>query len=420
MNLSQFAVAVMALFLALPVYAGENVDVEALVSEALAHNPEIHAGEAQWQMYVAKARAAGRLDDPMLMLKIQNAMISDPFAFNKDETTAKVIGISQMLPFYGKRDLLKASAAAEAEAARSEFDERKVELRKMILETLARLSYNQESLRLLDENIQLIKGLGSIAERSYGAGMAKQQDVLQSQIELSRMQEMRLSLEQQQQSLGAMFAALLHRPIGTAAPQIPAGIVPVTQTFDQLVEKAIAARPALQARLARLDAARSGVKLAQREYYPDVTLSLEYMQRDRVAGDPDSGEDMYTAGITVNLPVQLEKRRAMVAEAEAQTRMLDAEVEGLRHEIRRGVSETLGQMRASEKMAELYEKGMVPQAVFAADSLLASYRAGKGELMPVLEARMRVLSMQQQQAGFVAEHRMQRATLEALVGTKID
>jgi len=75
------------------------------VAEALAANPEIKASEARWQMFTAKARQAGTFDDPMLMLGIDNGLFRDPFDFKRDMSTSKVIGISQMLPFFGKRAL---------------------------------------------------------------------------------------------------------------------------------------------------------------------------------------------------------------------------------------------------------------------------------------------------------------------------
>lgn len=44
--------------------------------------------------------------------------IRDPLDFKRDEMTAKVIGISQKLPFFGKRDLMREEAGFEAEAER--------------------------------------------------------------------------------------------------------------------------------------------------------------------------------------------------------------------------------------------------------------------------------------------------------------
>jgi outer membrane protein TolC len=232
---------------------------------------------------------------------------------------------------------------------------------------------------------------------------------------------MRIGLEQQQRSLAAMFAALLHRPMDAPPPVVNGVIVPVKTNAAELEELAFASRPELFARGARLEQARTSETLARREYYPDVTLSFEYMQRDAFSGDPESmGEDMYSAGVTFNLPVQRLKRRAMVAEAQAQGRMAEAEIEQLRHEIRRGISDTLARFNASAAMAQLYESGIVPQAEFATEALLSSYQVGKGDLMNVLDSRMQLFGLRQKYYEFVAENQMQRAELEALVGARIE
>ena len=407
----------------LPLWAAELAasEVETLVAEALARNPEILASGEKWQMLVAKSQQAGALDDPMLMLKIQNGMINDPLAFDQDATTAKVIGISQMLPFAGKRDLQRAGAEQEAKSAEWELAERKVELRRMVQDAWAQLALVQDSLRLVTENITLLDSLNTLAETGYGTGMVRQNEVLRTQIERSRMEEMRIGLEQRQKSLASMFASLLHRPMESPLPVVQGAIVPVQTSAAELETLAFASRPELFARAARLEQARTSETLAQREFYPDVTLSFEYMQREAFSGDPESmGDDMYSAGVTFNLPVQRQKRRAMVTEAQAQGRMAEAEIEGLRHEIRRGISDTLARLTASAAMAQLYDSGIVPQAEFATEALLSSYRVGKGELMTVLDSRMKLFGLRQRYYEFVAENQMQRAELEALVGARIE
>ncbi len=99
-----------------------------LVETALANNPELKSSQARWQMYVAKARQSSSFEDPMLMFKLQNLLVREPFSLGgKDPNTAKVVGISQQLPFWGKRSLREEVASHEAEAYRFRMEERKLE-----------------------------------------------------------------------------------------------------------------------------------------------------------------------------------------------------------------------------------------------------------------------------------------------------
>lgn len=418
------AVALAVLISGQPVVSWADVappDLEALVAEAWEHNPEIRGSEAQWRMLVEKSKRTGAFEDPMLMFGIQNGMISDPLAFDQDPTTARMVGISQMFPFFGKRSLMRAAAEQEATAAHWTLEERKVELRQMVSEAWAQLAYVETSLQLIEKNIALLDDIGRLAEASYKSGMGKQPDILRVQIERTRMEEMKLGLEQQRRSLQAMFTALLRRETGTEVAVPPAAIEPVTQSADELYALAMKSRPELFARNARIDKAVAGEQLARREYLPDFTLAFEYMQRDAFANEMamSDGEDMYTATVSFNLPVLTGKRRAMVAEAREEKRMAEADVDMLRNEIRRRIADYLARIDASARMDTLYRDGLLPQDEFSRESSLAAFRAGQIEFMSVLDAQMKLLGDQQKQAMFVAEHQMLRAQLEATIGTKL-
>src|SRR5689334_15776984 len=99
-----------------PVMAEVNSseNLSQLIDTAIANNPELKSSEARWQMFMKRVPHEGSLADPMLTLKIQNGIVSDPFNFHKDTMTQKVIGISQQVSFWGKRDLKEEMAAKEA------------------------------------------------------------------------------------------------------------------------------------------------------------------------------------------------------------------------------------------------------------------------------------------------------------------
>lgn len=397
-------------------------EIEAMITEALTYNPEVTVAAAQWRMAEEKAKQAGTLDDPMVMIGIQNAMISDPLSFSSDTTTAKILGVSQMYPLFGKRALQRTIADYETSAARWTVEERKVGLRQMVLENWARLGYVESSLRLVDKNIALLDDIGRLAEASYKSGMGRQPDILRVQIERSRMEEMKLGLRQQKKSLLAMFAGLLHRNDEQELNIADGVIEPVKLSAAELEELAQQTRPELQARLARIDKAAAAVRLAEREFYPDIIVNLEYMQRDRFTSGMTSsdGADMYSASVSFNLPLQQGRRRAMVAEAQQEKIMAFSEVDGLRHAIRHTISDLLAKLEATAGMARLYRDGLLPQNEFARESTLAAYRGGQIEFMSVLDSQMKLLSDEQKYAGFVAEHQMLRAQLEATVGTRIE
>jgi len=386
-----------------------------LVAEALAANPEVKASAARWEMFTAKARQAGTFDDPMLMLGINNGLIREPFDFERDMTTSKVIGISQMVPFFGKRALAREAATLEAEASRWEVEERKLELAAMVKETWYQLYFTDRSLEVLDRSIATLDDLVRFTEAMYGVGQGRQADVLRAQVERSKMEEMRLLLQQQRRSLEANLNTLLARPTTTPVSRVD-GVELTLVNLDvaELAQLAEQHRPLLRSLAARIDKSHAERTLADKEYYPDFTLNFEYMQRESIMDDP--GYDMYNASISFNLPLQRERRHAMVAESDAAKRMAGEELNMARNSIRQVIAVLATQLERDRRMASLYREGILPQAGTTLEASLSAYRAGKGEFMQVLDSRMALFNNERDYYRAVAEHQMELARLEAAVG----
>lgn len=395
-----------------------ELELEKLVQAALASNPEIKSSQARWEMFTAKVRQAGALDDPMLMLRIQNAMVKDPLAFDMDPMTAKVIGVSQMLPFYGKRSLMREGAQFEAENNRWVLAERKAELRRMVKETWYQLYFVDRSLEVVNKNIGLLDDLTRFSETMYGVGQGLQQDVLKAQLDRSRMEDMRIVLQQKRRSLAATLNSLAFQPADTEIPTLPLiHLSSFNLSFAQLEKLADEHRPALKATAALMEKSRIGRRLAQKEYYPDFTVSLEYMQRDPAMENP--GDDMYSLGVSFNLPVQQERRHAMVAESESEYRMTAADLEMQRNQIRYTIADALARLDRSRKLAQLYQEGILPQAGNAMEAAMAAYRVGKADFMNVLDSQMSLFNYEREYHDAIAEHEMQLAVLEGVVGAPL-
>jgi outer membrane protein TolC len=395
-----------------------SLTLDALVAEALANNPELKASEARWQMLSQKAKQAGILEDPMLMLRIQNGLIRDPLAFDRDVMTAKVVGLSQQVPFFGKRDLAKQMADRDAEVGHWDYEERKLELARMVKETWYQLYAVDHAVEVTHHHLHAIDQVTSLATTMYGVGAVPQQDVFKAQVERSKMEEMLISLRQRRRSLEAALNALLYRPAESPAPPVLAlEVTPVRLSAAELEALAGEQRPQLRSLAAQVERGKAAHRLARKESYPDFTFSAEYMQREPAMEEP--GFDMYSAGVTFNLPLRQGWRRAMAAEAGAGTRMAAEELNMQRNEIRRGVVDLLARLERYERLAELYRTAIIPQSEGALDSATAAYRAGRADFMNVLDSELKLFDFRREYHQMVADHQMARAELEALVGKEL-
>ncbi len=402
-----------------PVIAAQaSLYVDSLVTEALERNPDLKASEEQWRVMVARAEQAGALDDPIMMVGIQNGLIKDPLAFDRENMTAKVIGISQKIPFYGKRDLMEEAAEQGAEAERWIVAERRLTLQRMIKENWARLYRIDRSLETVRATILVLDDLIDLAESMYGVGTTGQQEVFQAQLQRSKIEEMRILLIEQRKSLTAVLNSLAARPQTTVYPPLQR-LKPATYSFaaGRLEQLALENRPILKSLQARIEKSDAGIRLAQRDFYPDFTVSLEYMQREpTMNGD---GDDMYGAKLSFNLPIQQDRRHAKVTEMEAERRKGVWGQEDVKNQIRQSIGETVARLERSQQLIRLYTQGILAQAEGAAESALAGYRTGDVEFSKVLTARIQQFDNERTYHNAVADQQIQLAVLENIVGGQL-
>jgi outer membrane protein, heavy metal efflux system len=423
MNMRTIGVVLAVFFIsALPCAAvGEPAapeNLSNLIATALADNPELKASTARWELFRNRIEQARALDDPMLMLKLQNGVIRSPLDWGRDGMTAKVLGLSQQVPFWGKRSLKGEVAQKEADFYKWTLEERKLELMRMVKETYYQIFVIDRSLAIVDRNIRIFDDFIILAQTKYSVGQGVQQDIFKAQVERSKMLDLGFSLQQQRTSRAAELNALLNRPAATPVGAIADfTLVPFSLTSPQLAAIAEEYQPDLHAARALLEKAQVGRKLADKEYFPDVTVALEYMQRDPAMGS--DGADMYSLGVAFNLPVQRSRRQAARAESNAEASMAAEELNSQRNTIQAGIADLLAQLERRWKQAELYKKGIIPQARQSLESAVIGYRVNKVDFLTLLDSSMTLFTYEREYYEVIADYQMKRAQLEALVGKEL-
>ncbi len=397
-------------------------NLTSLIAAGLANNPELKASESRWQMFASKVKQAGALDDPMVMLKVQNTPAREPLVFNKDPQSARVIGISQQLPFWGKRGNRRDIARYEADSYRWAFEERKLELTRMIKENYYQLWSVDKQLEIVSKNLRILNDFVTITELKYSVGQGVQQDIFKAGLEKSKMLEMQITLQQQRKSLEATLNYLLCRPGKTTVGPVADFTLPfITVSQEQLNNTAMDQRAQVKSLFSLEKKAEASRRLAKKEFYPDFNLSAEYMIRDPVSTEmaSDPGDNMVSIGVTFNLPLQQGKRRAMLAESTYEAAMATEELHSLKNTISYTINESLVQLERRRKLVELYKGGLIPQASQSLQSALVGYRVGKVDFLTLLDSRMTLFNYERELYESQAEYMMKLAQLEAAVGTDL-
>jgi outer membrane protein, heavy metal efflux system len=396
--------------------SSEPTSVEALLADTLVHNPEIAAARAESDAARQRVAPAGALEDPMLEAGIVNAPL--PLSLRRDDMTMKMLGLSQKLPYPGKRQLRRDVARADATSVAHAVDETINRVLREVRVAYEELRLAVTSERLVTANLATVQQLASIAEARYALGQATQSDALQAQIQVVRLQQEALRLDAEQQMRRSELRRLLGRrdDDDTRIVPTPATLLPLPATTETLARTAQEQRPQLRSLAALVEKSERELALARREYYPDFELRLGYGQRERTL-DGLSRDDMVTLTVAVNLPLWRKSRLApRVAEAMAMRSQAASLAEGQRLDTRAALERELALERRERERALLYRSTLAPQTQAAFDAALAAYRVGRVDFLTLLEARIRGLETALGEAEAIAAHNKAVAEIDFLTG----
>lgn len=360
----------------------------ALVREALRRNPGLAAARSAWRAALARYPQEISFEDPMLETMI------GPASFGSDEVDPGYrVGLSQALPFPGKRGLRGEVALAEAEAASHEYEEERLRLAATASLLFDEYYLAARGAELNARHRELVQELSEAALARYESGSAMQQDALLAESELADLLHGDVLLETAQRRAAERINTLLHRAPELPLPPPPATLeVPSEDELDvpALTERALAQRPELRALRARVAAREQSVALARREYFPDFTLSGAY---DRFWQEKPLQPVL---GLAVNVPLALGRRSGALEEAHAELARARAETQRAEDQVRLAVASGVDRLREAHHLIELSRERMLPVARDRIAASRAAFEGGQGSFLELIDAERRLRSAELQ------------------------
>ena len=368
---------------AAPAGADDEPAVAMLVREALAANPDLRALEQSALAAQSVPEQARALPDPMLLVGYTNDGWSPSLGTMPDSTL--FVMASQDLPWPGKRGLRAAIAERGAEQAAQQVERARLTIAASVRRAYHGLRQARMLLELVRDQGGVWTQIEGVARARYTVGQGAQQDVLRTQIEVTRVGQLEAEQRVEERIRRAELNRLLGRPpeapIDIQMEVTPSSLTAVAppEALAPRVDRLRAVSPALAAARAAVDSARLGVQLARRDFKPDLTLQGGYMNRGGF--DP-----MWQAAIGINLPLARGRRRAALAQAEAELRAAEQRVQAVELQLRFRTEERLAQLDGIDRILQLYEQGVLPQSTLAVEAGIASYQSGRVPFVSVLEA----------------------------------
>ena len=390
------------------------------VEIAIRDNPNLAEMQTRYEALAEVPSQVGTLPDPMVSVNAMN-FPTDTYERDQEAMTQLQVGFSQVFPFPGKLSLKEEAAEYDARAAGHSVDELRLQLIKNVKSKWWQLYYMDRALETVDSNQALLRQFITVAKTKYETGKGLQQDVLLSQLELSRLMDQEIQLEAIRRNQAIQLNILMDRPANDpiTLPDKVSKMMPNLVDESELYQKAASVRPRLKQMETQIDAAKSRLDLAKRDYYPDFKLGVTYGDRTGDNPLPRGGarSDFLSVMVGVKIPLYAGRKQSKAVSQKSlelqKNRYALLDEKGL---VTAAISSAVTDYHRAKKQYSLFGSGIVPQAQQTVQSMLAGYQVSEVDFLNLVRSQMTLFNYELQYWKALSDAKQALARLEAAVG----
>jgi outer membrane protein TolC len=389
------------------------VGLEDLVREALQKSPAVQSALHRVEAQRRRVPQAKALPDPMVGIGWEGNIT--PFSVQSgDPSSYRAVTASQQLLYPGKLKLRGEIASKEADAASSDYEGIRRRVTADVKAAYYEYWFYDKALQTTLKDKDLLTKLSQIAEVRYRVGKGIQQDVLRSQVEISLLLQRLAVLQQQRATAQARLNTLLARsPEALLLPAENIERSPLNYSLDDLYKLASQSDPGLQREQQMIERNQLAVNLAQKDYYPDLSVGYMYQQRPMLP-------DMHGMTFTVNIPVFYKsKQREEVRQATEERLAAELSRDNRLNELNFELKQQYLAAKASDELLRLFSQGVVPQSSLALESSMSAYQVGTVDFLSVLGNFSTVLNYEIDYYRELANYETALARMESMVGVEL-
>jgi outer membrane protein TolC len=388
-----------------------ELSLQQLTDLVLSRNASLQAMTFAWQAAQQRYPQAIALDDPTFM------GMAAPASFNSSTVSgAYVVGGSQKIPWFGKREARGDAAKADASAMFSDVRDARLQLIQTTRMAFFESYLIARELEINRGNLQLTREFRDLAQAKYENNLVTEQDVLQADVELATSERRLLELARMNRVATARLNTLLRRNPDEFLPPTPKQLpdVAAVPPAGLLRQMAIFQRPDLAAIAARARAEQAAVVLAMKQFYPDTEFYGRYDSFWQPAAT--QGDLRGQVGVNMNMPIYRGKLNAAVNEAQFRLSQRNAEYRQKVADVQFEVQSAYAQVSESQQAIELYRTSLLPVTEQSVATARENYDVGKTTFLNLLTAQQQLLMQREQYQQALAAYHSRVADLERAVG----
>ncbi|MCF6202171.1 MAG: TolC family protein [Methylococcaceae bacterium] len=384
----------------------DSLQRDLMIAEVLQANPKLEIARAVWKASTAKIKQQGALQDPVLAYGLA------PFTVDNGSTDyVQQIQLSQSIPWPGKLSLQSDAAMLGANR-----DEEKINILRLELTALAKKLYGDwffihQAHLIHHENVQLLSHVNKIAKIRYRIGKASQQEVLQSELELSLIEQHIIILNQQKKEILGHINTLLSRPADKPIPIAKSLPKPFAMaSLQHLLKNGVEKHPKIKALSADIKSLELKKERAVLEALPNFNVKAGYSTQ------MVNSDKHFTVGFAMNLPLNLSKYQAIEDEASANLKRAQWKKQDQVEELEELIQLYFSKVKKYQNILVLYKEKILPLAKLNKQAALANYQASNGGFLELVKAENDWHSAQLNEKQALVDYHESLALFEYAIG----
>jgi outer membrane protein TolC len=388
-----------------------------LLREAEQNNPRIQAARQAWKAAQQVPTQVSTLPDPQFQLQHVSVGSPRPFAgYTNSDFAYLGLGVSQDIPYPGKLRLRGEIARRDADVMQQQYESARRSVLAAVKSTYFELAYLSKTLGIIESDAILLEQVEKAADARYRSGMGTQQDLLQAQLERTKLiREITMHHLDVARSQARLKAALNR---SQSSPDIRPGDLSeaaLPYTFEELLSAAKAQNPGISGAGKMIERQKLQVDLAKKDFYPDFSLQYAWQRTD-----PTQFRAYYMLTFGVRVPIYRgRKQRPELAQAEAELESSRSQYEAQSQQVALELRNEYDTAQKAAELLKIYRDGLLPQARAEFQAGIASYQTNRQDFQAVLASFRDVLQLDEEYWQSTAEHETALARLEELTGVSL-
>ncbi|MDD9175780.1 TolC family protein [Aliivibrio sp. S2TY2] len=372
-----------------------------LIEQALSSDASREQIYAQSQALRSTGIASSTLADPTLKVGFGGLPV-DSFKFDEDPMTNISVGLMQKFGRGSSLDLQQKQTGQQADVLAMQVQVRELEVANAITQLWIELGFLQKAEAILHENRHLLSEMETYIKTNYSIGKSESQDLLQAQLQLSRLDE---KLQTNRQLQGRIYAQLTEW-LPNLSEQKPQGIKALEwSTLNKLLNSKanqdtefydlLKSNPTIKMSELAITATKTKVDIADESYSPQfgVEVMYAYRQANGMGGQPAS--DLVSAYVTMDIPLFTDKRQDQnYAAAQYQVGAAKSQRDVLLRQMNAKVNSLLVDKNNLEQRLSRYNHTLLPQAKDRTQAVERGYENNTAQFNDVISAASDELSIE--------------------------